>query len=120
MTVDDEWGYSAGFLSALASLVRELEQKEIAVYEVAYSYLSFGSWSAVVGTRHRRLRFDFDGKETELRIAEARFSDSRSLADWKSLPAPALEAGSGVNFQKLFELVKEIAKDTFSDTAGTQ
>jgi hypothetical protein len=117
VTVDNEWEYSAGFLQALGGLAGRLEGHDIAVYDVAYSYLSFGSWSLVAGSRHRRLKFDFDGKENHLSVAESDFSDSQSRADWQTLPAPAIEAGIGVNFSKLFELVEAIAVKAFSCTA---
>jgi hypothetical protein len=69
VTVDDDCGFSALFFAAVAELSGRLVARDIAVYEFTYSYLSFGSWTLVVGSRHRRLRFRFDGKEEHLEEA---------------------------------------------------
>ena len=115
MTVDDDSGFSALFFSAIAKLSGRLEAHDIAVYDFTYSYLSFGSWTLVAGSRHRRLRVQFDGKEDHIEIAESTFSDSQSQSEWRMLPPPTLNVGAGVNPSELFDLVEGVVVEAFSN-----
>jgi hypothetical protein len=64
----------------------------------------------VAGSRHRRVRLQFDGKEDHLEIAQATVSDSRSSLAWQAVPSPKLERGAGVDPGALFESVAPIVK----------
>ncbi len=112
MTVDDECNFSAEFLDALRNLANRLVEHDLAIYEVSYHYFAFGSWTLVAGTRHRRLRFQFDGKEDHLDIAQSAFSDSQSPPQWEVLPSPTLYSGVGVNVRELFSVVERTVLDT--------
>lgn len=105
VTVDDDSGFSAAFLEELATLANRLLEHDLAIYEVSYNYLAFGSWTLVAGSRHRRLRFEYDGKEDQLDVSESTFSDSQSQPQWETLPPQTLEPGAGVNVPRLFTLV---------------
>ena len=113
MTVDDDCGFSATFFDALADLAKALLEHDLAVYENQYNYFAFGSWTLIVGTSHRRLRFEFDGKEDWLEVLESEFQNQGSQPQWKSVDTRQLERGSGVNPSRVFELVLAMSKDAF-------
>ena len=111
MTVDDEVHFSSVFLDSLAELAHRLNRHDIAIYDLAYHYWAFGSWTLVAGRPHRRLRFQFDGKEEALSISQSDFSDSQSQANWKALQNPALPSGAGVDPAQLFDVVERVLVD---------
>ena len=81
---------------AVSKLVHELEVQDIAVYQHAYDYLAFGSWEIVAGTRKRRVRVTWDGKDSRLTVEACVVPDSQSLLNWKQLESEPLESiGSG-------------------------
>ena len=112
MTVDDDCGFSAGFLEALANLAKSLLGHDLAIYEVSYHYWAFGSWTLVAGTPHRRLLFQFDGKEDYLDVSQSTFGDSQSRPKWEALRQQKLEPGAGVNVPRLFSLVENMVLET--------
>jgi hypothetical protein len=59
-----------------------LEQRDIAIYEHSIDLLSFGSFVCHVGTRHRRWRFTWDGRDGALNVASATVSDSQDRPRW--------------------------------------
>jgi hypothetical protein len=105
VTVDDDSGYSAAVFAAVAGLSHRLADDDLAIYSFDYDYLAFGSWTMVAGSRHRRVRLEFDGKEDHLEVAQATVSDSRSSLAWQVLPSPRLERGAGVDPGAMFESV---------------
>ena len=60
---------SKNYFEHLARLSKELGDGGIAVYGHRYDALSFGSWVVDAGTRHRRVRVTYDGREGLLRFA---------------------------------------------------
>jgi hypothetical protein len=105
VTVDDDSGYSAAVFAAVADLSRRLAEDDLAIYAFDYDYLAFGSWVMVAGSRHRRMRLRFDGKEDHLEVSEAEVGDSRSSPAWRPLHSPTLKRGIGVDPVAMFEAV---------------
>ena len=79
---------------ALNALVTQLRVRGLSLYAHSYDYLTFGSWLIVSGTRHRRVRVAWDGKEGALRLAIWDSSGSRALAHWRTVKAPEVPRGS--------------------------
>jgi hypothetical protein len=82
-----------------------LAEDDLAIYAFDYDYLTFGSWAMVAGSRHRRVRIQFDGKEEHLEVSQATVGDSRSSLSWHALSSPTLERGVGADPGTLFKSV---------------
>jgi len=67
----------------LARLSQELGDDGIAVYCHRYDALSFGSWVVEAGTRHRRVRVTYDGREGLLRLDDAVVNSNSSPTEWR-------------------------------------
>jgi hypothetical protein len=74
-------------LQRLGQLASVLAERGIAIYEHEYLMLAFGSFRLELGTRHRRWRFSWDGKEGYLDVSDA-------YAPREGQPAPPLSAKS--------------------------
>lgn len=109
MSVDDDCGYSAVFFEALADLAKSLASNELAIHEASFDYSCFGSWSLVVGTSHRRLRFVFDGKEGWLEVFESEFQNQGSQSKWRPTSKQQMGPWSFANPSKQFALVQSLA-----------
>lgn len=70
------------FIAALLDFARVLETKGYAVYDIDSNLLIFGSFIIVVGTRKRRLKLSWDGRDGFLDVSESYFADSGSQAQW--------------------------------------
>jgi len=112
VTVGHDSEFSAAFSEALVTLANRLLEHDLAIYEVSYNYFAFGSWTLVVGSRHRRLRFQYDGKEDQFDVSESTFSDSQSPPQWEALPSQTLDRGAAVNVPRLFTLVGNMVLET--------
>ncbi len=99
---------NAAFLSALASLASRLLAKRIAIYRVEYDYSHFGSWTLVAGSRHKRVKLDWDGKESYLAVSTALFSDAQSPPAWKSTPGHQFAPDASIDDEMLFALVEKL------------
>lgn len=67
----------------LARVSKKLGDHGIALYSHRYDALSFGSWVVDAGTRHRRVRATYDGREGLLRFEKAAVDSSTSSIDWR-------------------------------------
>lgn len=74
---------SKNYFEHLARLSKELGDGGIAVYSHRYDALSFGSWVVDAGTRHRRVRVTYDGREGLLRFENAVVRSSASAIEWR-------------------------------------
>jgi hypothetical protein len=72
----------ADFVSRLSD---EAEEDGLLLYSHEYDYLAFGSWTIVIGTSKRRLRFCWDGKESSLNIEMSQFQNSNSAPSWEAV-----------------------------------
>ena len=79
----------------LAHLCGVLAKRNRSIYEIGYDLLAFGSWVIVVGTRHRRLRLTWDGKEHYLSIEVASFPSSGTVAVWVDIDDTTLSLPNG-------------------------
>jgi hypothetical protein len=109
MTVDDDAHYSEVFIDALARLAVRLNEQDLAIYEANYNYIAFGGWVLVIGRRHHRRRFTWDGKESALLIEEATFGSSAEMPSWKLVETLNLNASASVNPKDSMEKVLEFA-----------
>ena len=66
----------------MRSLAADLAQRHIAIYEHQVHLLAFGSFTVQVGTRHKRWRFVWDGKDDVMTVSFAAVSDSRDVLEW--------------------------------------
>jgi hypothetical protein len=66
------------------SLARQLSDIGVAIYEHHWDSLTFGSWTIVAGSRHRRFEFSWDGREFSVSVSQCEFSDSRSHQCWSA------------------------------------
>ena len=57
-----------------------------------YDALSFGSWVVEAGTRHRRVRATYDGREGLLRLEEAVVNSNSSPAEWREQESQVVTA----------------------------
>jgi hypothetical protein len=109
MTVDDAPHYSEVFFDALARLAVRLNEQDLAIYEANYNHMAFGDWVLVIGRRHRRRRFTWDGKDSSLLIEEATFGSSAEIPSWKLVETLSLKASASVNPKESMEKVFEFA-----------
>jgi hypothetical protein len=88
---------STTYFERLARLSRKLGDDGIALYSHRYDALSFGSWVVDAGTRHRRVRATYDGREGVLRFESAVVHSNASPIAWREgqsvavVPTAALE-----------------------------
>jgi hypothetical protein len=74
----------------MTRLANALAARGIAIYEHHYFMLGFGSFRLELGTRHKRWRFSWDGKEGFLDVSDV-------YAPREGEPAP-LVAGRSIHF----------------------
>jgi hypothetical protein len=70
------------YIEQLRELQALLTAREAAVIELRYTMLLMGSFSLVAGTAHRRLKFDWDGREFFLNIQTCSCQSQSSAQDW--------------------------------------
>ena len=99
---------SEGHLGLMLALAERLGGDGIAIYEHRYHLLAFGSWEVVVGTRHRRRRFVWDGRTAVLTLHESTFQDSTSAADWASVPDLQCD---GYTQEEVFRMVSDLSRE---------
>lgn len=69
----------------MLALTERLAAQGIAVYEHQWFCLMFGSWTLIAGTRHRRFRFQWDGKEFFIDVQVAEFGSSGDKPVWHAV-----------------------------------
>ena len=74
---------SASFIAALAKFSQSMSESGTAIYRIEYYFLSFGSWTIELGTRHQRSLLQWDGKESRMSLSQWDVADSRAPQDWK-------------------------------------
>jgi hypothetical protein len=75
---------SKSYFQRLARVSEKLAEDGIAVYAHRYDALAFGSWIVEAGTRHRRIRATYDGRESQLRFEAAVIHSNASAAEWRA------------------------------------
>ena len=85
---------SPEYLAEAAALAARLHERGRSVFELHYSGLSFGSWTLLAGTPKRRVLVSWDGKERELSVQAAAFSDSQSRPAWTTVSRQRVEGFS--------------------------
>ncbi len=83
----DDCAFTSTHYHRIAELSDRLSQKHFAIYEHQYRYLAFGSWQLVAGTRKRRFRFTWDGRERFLQV-EVAAVQSGVFAPWSPIEIP--------------------------------
>jgi hypothetical protein len=91
-TIDDG-ALTLAHYRRIAELSERLSQGRGAIYQHQYDYLALGSWRLVAGTRRRRFRFTWDGKDRSLDI-ETGLLQSGGLVSWSRTDAPRTETHS--------------------------
>lgn len=76
-------------------LAKYLSSRGISIYEEKFDPLFFGSWYVIVGTRHHRFKFFWDGRDEWLTIEESEFPDSGSRGQWRRIADQAVDARHG-------------------------
>ena len=66
-------------------LAEMLVGDNLAIYGHAYDQLAFGSWELIVGTRHRRRRIVWDGKDSSMSVSESNFASSGTPPHWVTI-----------------------------------
>ena len=96
-------------LGLMEWLAERLAGDHLAIYEHTYNQLAFGSWEIVIGTRHKRRRFTWDGKDSLLSVSESEFTNSASPPIWKNVRGAQCSGDSQDNvFERLFVMAREI------------
>ena len=75
--------YSLMFLNAVAGLATRLSVDGLAIYDVRYDYLAFGSWELVAGRRLARVRVVWNGKDGVLEAHAARLERATDHPQWQ-------------------------------------
>jgi hypothetical protein len=78
------------FLALLSATAVRLSAQGRAVFDIQYNGLSFGNWVMTAGSRKRRVRLTWDGKEHQLAISTAAFADSQSRPQWTAVEMRSL------------------------------
>ena len=74
---------SMKYFATMQMLASDLAKKHIAIYQHRFDMLTFGNFFVVVGTRHKRWRFIWDGKEGVMTVSVAAIADSREVPEWR-------------------------------------
>lgn len=90
-------------------LAEKLAGDHLAIYEHTYKHLAFGSWEIVIGTCHKRRRFTWDGKDSQLSVSASELTNLASTPSWKKIHGAQFNGDSQDNvFKKLFVMAREI------------
>ena len=81
----DGGAISPGHCKAFTEFAERLATTSIAIFEHHFDYLCFGSWVVVAGSRHRRVRLTWDGRESSLVCEAADFVGSSAPARWQEV-----------------------------------
>ena len=84
MVKHDETVSSVEHFQQVFALAQQLSGLGVAIYEHHWDFLTFGSWTIVAGSRHRRFEFCWDGREFSISVSQCEFSDSRSHQHWSA------------------------------------
>ena len=104
--MNDDIQSSLKFVSALSEFSKQVGHKEMALYDIEFNSLCFGSFSIIFGKRKSRFKATWDGKEFFLDLFQSNFSDSRSSNDWNHLENKRINPAS---YQIIFqEILNEI------------
>ena len=94
---------SAAFLAEAASLASRLLERGRSVLDLRYDGLAFGSWVVTAGTPKRRVLVTWDGREGELIVQAAEFSDSRARPAWRTVAEQRVQDHSPAVLLRLAE-----------------
>jgi len=78
-------------------LARNLASRGVSIYEQKFDPLFFGSWYLVAGTRHRRYKFFWDGRDECFTVEQASFPDGGSLVTWQRIADHSVDARRGAD-----------------------
>lgn len=99
------------FLDALNNFAERIKDIGLALYEVEFDSLCFGSFSVVFGKRKKRFKATWDGREFFLDLFQADVPDSRIPVDWKHASNRRLEpAPFAVIFDAIGEQITKIVE----------
>jgi len=99
---------SQASVAGLAGLAAALAAADIAVYGIAFDFLSFGSWTIEAGRRHHRLLLQWDGRERTLSVSTAAASDAQSQKHWKQVAERQVDS-QGASSEQHFVIARELA-----------
>ena len=102
-TIDDG-ALTLAHYRRIAELSERLSQGRGALYQHQYDYLAFGSWRLVAGTRRRRFRFTWDGKDRSLDI-ESGILQSGGVVSGSWTDAPQTETHSDDAFATIEAII---------------
>ena len=68
--------------------------------------MAFGSWWLTAGTRHKRVRVAWDGKDFRLSCATSPFTNSSAPAKW--IEVESVDMGDQSDDQAVFAMVGEL------------
>ena len=102
-------------LRALLALAERLRAHSIAVLAHQYNYLAFGSWTMIVGNRHRRVQLNWDGREFLLSSARSEFGGTSAPATWRPFESKRLE---GADLEGIYRVVEDLASRALDDGAA--
>jgi hypothetical protein len=72
-------------LAKIVTIADAAARRDWALFQHDYLFLCFGSFTVEFGTRKKRRRYSWDGRDGFLDIQDSDFSDSRSPAKWKPI-----------------------------------
>lgn len=78
-------------------LARNLASEGVSIYEHKFDPLFFGSWYLIAGTRHRRVKFFWDGRDECFTVEQASFSDGGSRGDWQRVTDHSVDTRRGAD-----------------------
>jgi hypothetical protein len=82
---------SANALEGVAEVARLITARGLPVYRCEFDFLAFGSWTIETGTRHRRIRIVYDGKEHRLCCSTAALENTSSIPTWQERETIAVD-----------------------------
>jgi hypothetical protein len=97
--------------SAITDILRRSKPAGSSIFYHEYHHQAFGSFTLVAGRPHQILRFDWDGKESELKVSQGETLQKTGSSSWKTVCSVKPISGSRLYAQILENLLELFRSD---------
>lgn len=87
------------------------EKNDLTIFVHNYNYMAFDSWVLIIGKDKHRMKFSWDGKESNLGVEQSKFHNSNSGPNWE-LVIPSI-GGTKTTQGNVFAFIKELLAKQF-------